>query len=49
MDQIPVLRVVEVLGLLLVAVGLGYKFITKRRQQGERPVDGEDPRNLRDD
>ena len=49
MDQIPVLRVVEVLGLLLVAVGLGYKFITRRRQQGEPTVDGEDPRNLPED
>ena len=49
MDQIPVLRVVEVLGLLLVAAGLGYKFITKRRQQGERTVDDEDPQNLRED
>ena len=49
MDQIPVLRVVEVLGLLLVAVGLGYKFITRRRQQGEPTVDGEDPRHLRED
>ncbi|MBC8253074.1 MAG: hypothetical protein H8E35_03485 [Ardenticatenia bacterium] len=49
MDQIPVLRVVEVLGLLLVAVGLGYKFITRRRQQGEPTEDGEDPRNLRED
>ena len=49
MDHIPILRVVEVLGLLLVAVGLGYKFITKRRQQGEPTGDGEDPRNLQED
>jgi len=49
MDHIPVFRVVEVLGLLMVVVGLGYKFITKRRQQGERTVDGEDPRNLPED
>jgi len=49
MDHIPILRVVEVVGLLVVAVALGYKFITRRRQQGERTVDGEDPRNLPED
>jgi len=49
MDHIPVFRVVEVVGLLLVVVGLGYKFITRRRQQRERTEDGEDPRNLRED
>ena len=49
MDHIPILRVVEVLGLLVVAVALGYKFITRRRQQGERTVDDEDPQNLRED